>query len=402
VATRQNHGYKLVIDELKRSVGHELGWDVAPTASSFCEARRKLSAKQCCDALSFVRDKCTALQRRKRVLYGDYRLVAVDMTKLALPAYADVKAGFGCPKDAKGRTAAAPQGTLTVLWDISTNTPIDWCLEKVYSSERFAAHALIAHIGKNDLLIADRGYPSRQFLQDIAEKGASYLIRMPFGTRGGFQEVREFALNDHAWDRVIHLHADSQRTGKPTIPVRLIKIKLPSGEVAVFATNLLNKRLNRRRSLGALYCHRWDLETAFREMKVWYGLENFAARYAEGIHQEVAALMIFMQLTAELEAQALDYHDIETKKQTEGNHPTVPEIRFNRRYLCVCVGYLMAAAAEGQGKFNEMYNYAMSQLWRYRQKRKPGRTFERIAKSPNSKWKRSTYNTKAKAKNLAE
>jgi hypothetical protein len=37
-------------------------------------------------------------------------------------------------------------------------------------------------------------------------------------------------------------------------------------------------------------------------MKVWYGLENLAARYAEGIQQEVAALMIFMQLTAELEA----------------------------------------------------------------------------------------------------
>ena len=32
---------------------------------------------------------------------------------------------------------------------------------------------------------------------------------MPFGTRGGFQEVREFALNDHSWDRVIHLHTDT-------------------------------------------------------------------------------------------------------------------------------------------------------------------------------------------------
>jgi len=137
-------------------------------------------------------------------------------------------------------------------------------------------------------------------------------------------------------------------------------------------------------------------------MKVWYGLENFAARYAKGIQQEVAALMIFMQLTAELEAQALDYHDVETKNETEVYHPTVPEIRFNRRYLCVCVGYLMAAAAEGPERLTEMYEYAMSQLWRYRQKRKPGQTFERIAKSPNSKWKRSTYNTKAKAKKLAE
>lgn len=402
VATRQNHGYRLVLDELKRSVAYELGWEDVPVPSSFCEARRKLSVDQCRDALLFVREKCVTVKKRHRLLYGDYRLIAVDMTKLALPAYADVRRVFGCPKDAKGRTAAAPQGTLTVLWDISTNTPIDWRLEKVYSSERYAAHDLLQHVGHHDLLIADRGYPSRQFLAEITEKGASYLIRMPFGTRGGFQEVREFGLDDHAWDRVILLHADNKRSGDPTIPIRLIKIRLPSGDIAVFATNLLNKRAHRRRSLCALYCYRWDLETAFREMKVWYGLENFAARFAAGIHQEVAALMIFMQLTAELEAQALDYHDVELQKHDTAHHPTVPEIRFNRRYLGVCVGYLMVAAGEGQKKFDELYAHAMEQLWRYRQKKKPGRTFPRIAKSPNSKWKRSTYNTKAKLKLLAE
>jgi hypothetical protein len=189
--------------------------------------------------------------------------------------------------------------------------------------------------------------------------------------------------DNHARDRVIYLHVDNKRTGKPTVPVRLIKIKLPNGEHAVFATDLLDRKIHPRRSLVALYYHRWDLGTAFREMKVWYGLESFAARYAKGIHQEVAALMIFMQLTAELEAQALDYHDVEMQKHDKENHPTVPEIRFNRRCLCVCVGYLMVAAAEGQLKFDEMYDYAMRQLWRYRQKKKSGRTFPRIAKSPN-------------------
>ncbi|MEY2852990.1 MAG: hypothetical protein RL030_122, partial [Pseudomonadota bacterium] len=31
---------------------------------------------------------------------------------------------------------------------------------------------------------------------------------------------------------------------------------------------------------------------------------------------------------------------------------------FNRRYPCVCVGYLMTAAAEGPAKLAEMYDYA--------------------------------------------
>jgi hypothetical protein len=217
---------ELMIDELKRSVGDELGWENAPTASSFCEARRKLSVDQCRGAWSFIRTKCTALKRRKRVLYGDYRLIAVDMTKLVLPAYEDVRSVFGCPKDAKKRTAAAPQGTLTVMWDISTNTPIDWALDKVYSSERLAAQGFMHHLGAKDLLIVDRGYPSRQFFQDVAQQSAAYLVRMPIGSRGGFKEVYEFSRNNNAWDRIVHLHVDNQRTAKPTLAVRLIKIKL--------------------------------------------------------------------------------------------------------------------------------------------------------------------------------
>jgi hypothetical protein len=48
------------------------------------------------------------------------------------------------------------------------------------------------------------------------------------------------------------------------------------------------------------------------------------------------------------------------------------------------------------------YTYCMNTLWRFRQKRKPRRTFERVAKSSNSKWKETTYNTKKYGEYLAE
>ena len=100
-------------------------------------------------------------------------------------------------------------------------------------------------------------------------------------------EVRAFAHDANAWDVTILIHEDRKRTGPPTLSVRLVKKLLPSGQIAVFATNLFSISDHPADAICDLYGHRWDIETAFREMKVWHGLENFNARFADGIHQEV-------------------------------------------------------------------------------------------------------------------
>jgi len=396
--------YQKSLDYLKREVGDLLGWETEPWSSSLSESRRKLSKEQCLLAFRESRTCCTALQGMPKVAYKDYRLVAVDMTKLALPAYQEIAQEFGCPKDRKGNLAPAPQATLTALWDISTNTPVDWRLQKVYASERFAGYDLVQSLGSDDLLLADRGYPSRRILKQLADQGSAYLIRMPGGKAGGFIEVRNFRDDSTAWDREVWLHEKNDRKGEPTIRVRLMKRRLNNGDLAIFATNLFGSRAHRRRALCDLYCYRWDIETAFKEMKMWHGLENFKARYAEGIHQEVAGLMLFMLLTAEIEAQARRYHEV-PMIDTSDQGPSEPEFRFNRKIIATTVAYLLAAACEGPDSIKNEFDYSMKRLWRYRQRRRPGRKFERIAKDPNSKYKKSTYNaskTLKKSRSLAE
>jgi hypothetical protein len=287
------------------------------------------------------------------------------------------------------------------MWDVGTNTPFDWRLEACYSSERFAAYDMIEQLGSHDLVLADRGYPSRKMFIDLESRGAKYLIRMPWGKAGGFREVREFALDKEAWDAELALHDNRARKGQPTLRIRCMKYLLPNGDVAIFATNLFSKSEHPAASLCALYCHRWDLETAFREMKVWHGLENFNARFADGIHQEVSALMIFMMLSAELEHQARVHHEVAMKEVPAGG-VEIPEIRFNRRQIAECVANLLIAAAAGAKAIETEYDTCMKYIWRFRQKRRPGRAFERTAKSPNAKWKRTTYNTRKKRKSLAE
>ena len=398
MVAQSGHGYRQTLDYLKRQVGEKLGWDSEPWPSSFSEARRKLKVSDCLAAFRVARNACTGLDSLPKVAYQQYRLVAVDMTKLALPPYESVKEGFGCPKDAKGKTAPAPQATLTALWDISSNTPIDWRMERVYASERFAAHDLVTSLDHNDLLIADRGYPSRRLLKQLIDQKTAFLLRMPSGMGGGFREVRDFANDDSAWDREILLHETNAKRVDPTLRIRLMKRRLACGKIAVFATNLFGQRTHKRRALCDLYCYRWDIETAFKEMKVWHGLENFRARFADGIHQEVAGLMLFLLLTAEVEAQARAYHTVATVERSPDGVQE-PEYRFNRKQIAECVGYLLAAAAKGPEAVEKEFEYCMKQLWRFRQRRKHGRSFPRTAKDPNSKYKKSTYNRSKNAKN---
>lgn len=234
------HGYRQVLTHLNRTVGDRLGWTSIPFPSSLSEARRKLTPDTCKEAFVQVRSQLTLMSAGSRVRYGAYRILAIDMTTLALPACAAVEAAFKSPVDNKRRKAKAPKATLTALWDVSTNTPLDWKLEQCYASERFAAYDLIQQLGAGDLVIGDRGHASRRMLLDIQRRGAAYLIRMPFGKGGSLHEVRAFALDQNAWDSTILIHADRKRTGPPTLSVRLVKKRLPSGEIAVFATNLFS------------------------------------------------------------------------------------------------------------------------------------------------------------------
>jgi len=397
------HGYRNVLDHLHRTVGDYFGWDDTPAASSLSEARRKLSKEQCRAVFHATRASCVGLSRfPHKVSYRDYRLLAADMTKVALPPYQKVARAFGYPNDRKGKQAGAPQATLTALWDLSTNTPVDWLLERVYSSEQLAAQKLLEHVGEGDLIIGDRGYPSRSFFRQIASKKAAFLVRMKRGRSGTFKEVNAFFEDDSAWDQEILLHETNARSGEPTIRVRFMKHRLPSGDIAVFATNLFGVRKHHRRALCDLYRYRWDIETAFKEMKCWHALENLHARYAEGVHQEVCALMTFMLLSAEMESQARGFHNLEPQAKDHAASPQAPqepEFRFNRRQIAESIMYILAAGLKGPEAVQKEVAYCMKQFWRYRQRRRPGRSFDRSAKDPNSKYKKTTYNANKNAKN---
>jgi hypothetical protein len=105
------------------------------------------------------------------------RLLVIDGTKLALPAYRAMAEHFGGPSTANG-TMQGPQAALTLLWDVSANLPIAWRLGPYRVSERVHALELVASVGLGDLLLGDRGMVSRRMLHEITSRKAQLLMRV--------------------------------------------------------------------------------------------------------------------------------------------------------------------------------------------------------------------------------
>ncbi|MEY2802336.1 MAG: hypothetical protein RL513_1921, partial [Pseudomonadota bacterium] len=275
-------GYERTLAEMKLRLGKELGWirkDDVPSASALSQARVKLTPAMCMDVVTQVYDLCGTARRCASVGYGGFRLLAVDGTKLALPAYAALLSHFGSPSQGPGRELPGPQASLTVLWDVGANQPVQWRLGPYKVSERVHADELVASVGAGDLLLADRGFPSRAMLCRLVRQRAQFMVRMRTTGCALMPEVLAF-LASGAAEVVTTMHGWDGEAADPqtSYPIRLIRADGAGGVPSIYMTTLVDQQRHPGQELLALYTQRWRIETAFREMKLWHGLERFHSR----------------------------------------------------------------------------------------------------------------------------
>jgi len=385
-------GYERTLNEMKERLSEVLQWtslEGRPSGPALSQARRKLKPERCREVVIQVRALCTTARAEAAQGYGGFRLMALDGTKFSLPAYQAMITHFGCPK----QSPRGPQGSLTLVWDVGANQPVDWLVGSYRTCERVHAQELVAHLGVGDLLLADRNFSSRRILFALHANRVEWLMCVRSAGPGTFAEVNAFVasgLDEQQITLVQRNHQGAVRQDAPQIPVRLLRLRLPDGSSSVFITSLIDRIRHPAATLLELYTARWRIETAFHELKIWHGLEHFHARYPDGILQEIAALMLFQLLSSELEAQArVQLRTTIPPPEPPDQPPQVRKltVRFNRRTVADCVAHLLYAAAKGDDALREAFDTALKRIWRVRQTVKPGRSFPRERKSSAPGWK---------------
>lgn len=384
------NAYARTLRDLKAETLDVLGKRIQPASSqAFSQARRKLTADRCREVVDEVRQLCTTARAHAAVGYGGFRLLAIDGTKLALPAYKVFRDHFGCPV----QSPQGPQASFTLVWDVGAGQPVDWLVGPYRECERVHAQALLAKVGPNDLVLADQNFSSLRLLFGLQARSSNWLMRVRNGNSASLAEVREFAASGHRDHTVTLVQRGSAGPDGLAVDVRLLRLDLADGTVAVFITNLLDRIRHPPQGLIDLYAARWRIETAFRELKIWHGFERFHARYVDGIAQEIAAVMLFQLLASELEAQAR-IHPLMTLPPVEPDGQPAQvrraELRFNRVIVASSAVLLLYAAAAGNDQLRRAFEDSLYDIWRARQMVRPRRSFPRERKASSRGFRNRT------------
>ena len=181
------------------------------------------------------------------------RLIAIDGSDIALENTPELKEAFGC----SGPKKEAATALCSIAYGPLDDVIYDCRIDRYNTDERTLAKAHVTRLlelGLGDsLLLFDRWYPSAEFIAFLYQSGFQFVMRQ----RGKFN-LEADAIKKQGW---INLKYNTKE-----YPVRVLKVKLPTGEMEALFTSLNQKQLPIRNA-GPLYFERWKIETKYDQIK---------------------------------------------------------------------------------------------------------------------------------------
>jgi hypothetical protein len=282
-----------------------MGLATIPTKSSLSVARSKVPVATFREVLHRLVDQVAAVIPGQFRHHGERRFIAIDATSLVCPRSTSTLKSLDRPHLNPWLLAHYPRALVVVAFDVVRRLPLEWVLLPKGRGERAAAEPLLARMRRGDVAILDRGYPARWLLALFVDHGVDLVMRMTAAKAGAWPEVQAF-LASGAKTAIVPISLGN----KQTVMARLIRRNPPRGrplrhqrrETMVILTTLLPRHGFEAKEIIDLYGKRWGIESLFREMKESFTIERFHARTLIGIQQEIATVLMWMALTATIQA----------------------------------------------------------------------------------------------------
>ena len=221
--------------------------------------------------------------------WGKYRVLSIDGSAIKLPHHATVEQEFGVHQF--GRNSDSPQsmGRITVLYDVLNGLSLDGTIGPYAKGERELSERHLNHVQKNDLVLFDRLYASKELMINLKERQADFIFRMKTGKP--WKIVQDFC-SQGLTDKIVEL-----KDGQTTFKVRLIKVSVPGSEDQVLCTSVLQGRYTPEH-FAELYRRRWGIESFYKTFKNWMELGNFSGKTALAVKQDFYSKLFLMNLCA--------------------------------------------------------------------------------------------------------
>jgi hypothetical protein len=239
-----------------------------PTKSGISQARTRLGAAPL-EALYREVAVPVAQAGTHGAWYRGWRVMSLDGTTLDVGDTVANARTFGRPASSRGAnaTGAFPQLRLMGLLENGTHAICGAELGSYHTSEVTLAAAVVPRLAREMLCLADRGLLSFDLWRRAAATGAALLWRA--GATLTLPIVERYA--DGSYRSELRWNSLSKSPERTPIAVRVIEYTLPRARTAETSYRLVTSILEPARApaaeLAALYHERWEMETAFDELK---------------------------------------------------------------------------------------------------------------------------------------
>jgi hypothetical protein len=308
VKSIQRHLHEF-LDEL---AGGELFEPVTTSAWTHARAKLKPSAfielnRDCVVPAIYGRAPVFPVQR-----WHGHRLLGIDSSVVRLPNGPEMRAQFTSVEviNNHGKTGTSyPEGRVSVVYDVLNRVALDGRLEPSSTGEVALAIEQLPCAERGDVLLFDRGFPGYRFLAWHHKLGLHYVGRCSSSSFAAAQEL--FRKNRAQRSTVVklvaprHERTELQRLGLPLeLEVRFVSVRLPTRELEVVVSSLLDETEYPTAEFGPLYHRRWGHEGFYGLIKGRLDLENFSGHTPEAVRQDFHSTVLLCNLETVLTASS--------------------------------------------------------------------------------------------------
>jgi hypothetical protein len=202
----------------------------------------------------------------KGAWFREWRLISLDGSTLDVADTAENEEAFGRPGASRGGSAF-PKIRFVALLENGTHVLWAGRMARYSTDELTLAEDVVPALRKGMLCLADRFFPSHKLWNAAARTGADLLWR----TRKNAKLEVDKRFPDGSYLSRIYPSTSDRRNQRKSIVVRVIDYRLdkvPQSEpIYRLITTILDPNLAPAKELAALYHERWEIETAFDELK---------------------------------------------------------------------------------------------------------------------------------------
>ena len=308
--------------------------DDPPTKGAIVQQRSKLRD----DVFKVLFDRFNSECEDPKTLYG-YLIKTFDGTSVNIAKNPESASYF----EKKGYN----QLLAVALYDVMNHTYQDFEVEtkpKSYEVEMAVRVLERNDLPENTIILADRYYPSNNFIEHLNRKGVKYVLRSK--SSNTFREINdlpdvELDVDLHHQVRTTQTKEDREafKNGEATyissmslankdrvrwdfepvcdIYYRCVKIDI-NGTLVTLITNLSREEFTPE-MLAELYRLRWEIETSYRDLKYSIGLTNLHAKREDYIYQEICAKFLMYNFCQRVAREVEIVHNPENKNEQKVN-----------------------------------------------------------------------------------